>query len=213
MWLEKGLETMLRKSGVDDGMVGEEDETAHVVVPTSTLDAPTTSYTIAKKAPFKNVTVSRLATEFGAVDFIPALTTFLHEHIPGCNITPNAHDTYDLFKQVIISLPPNRYLSELKIRTNHIRAIPAVTGKGRKAGAPAVFDTTLVGEDIKEYRTLGGIAGMFSSIHHLYMLQLLMFCFRPSHCPSPCNLLPSRTIRFISPAPRIRRMVHIFGHP
>ena len=137
MWLEEGLEAMLRKSVVD---VEEENDSAGVVVPTLTLDAPTMSYTIAKTAPFKNVNISRLASEFGAVDFIPALTTFLREHIPGCNITPNIHDTYDLFKQIIVSLPPNRFLSELKTCTNRIRAIPAVKGKGRKAGAPAVFD-------------------------------------------------------------------------
>jgi len=103
MWLEKGLEAMLHESGVD----GEEDESTRVVVPTFTLDAPTMLYTIAKKVPFKNVTVSWLSTEFGTVNFVPPLTTFLCEYIPGCNITPNAHDTYDLFKQVIISLPPN----------------------------------------------------------------------------------------------------------
>ena len=160
MWLEEGLEAMLRESVVD---VEEENDSAGVVVPTLTLDAPTMSYTIAKTAPFKNVNISRLASEFGAVDFIPALTTFLREYIPGCNITPNIHDTYDLFKQIIVSLPPNQFLSELKTRTNRIRAIPAVKGKGRKAGAPAVFDTALVGEDIKEYRALGGIAGMFSA--------------------------------------------------
>ena len=166
MWLEEGLEAMLCESGEDE----EENDGTRVVVPTSTLDAPTTSYMIAKTAPFKNVTISRLGSEFGAVDFIPTLTTFLREHIPGCNITPNAHDTYDLFKQVVVSLPPNRYLSELKIRTNRIRAIPAVKSKGRKAGAPAVFDTALVGEDIKEYRELGGIASTFSLIYCLYML-------------------------------------------
>ena len=103
MWLEEGLEAMLLESGEDE----EENDGTRVVVPTSTLDAPTTSYMIAKTAPFKNVTISQLGSEFGAVDFIPALTTFLCEHIPGCNITPNAHDTYDLFKQIIVSLPPN----------------------------------------------------------------------------------------------------------
>ena len=101
MWLEEGLEGMLHESVVD---VEEDNDSTGVVVPTSTLDVPTMSYIIAKTVPFKNVNISQLASAFGAVDFIPALTTFLHEYIPGCNITPNMHDTYDLFRQVIISL-------------------------------------------------------------------------------------------------------------
>ena len=71
MWLEEGLEAMLRESGEDE----EENDGTCVVVPTSTLDAPTMSYMIAKTAPFKNVTISQLGSEFGAVNFIPALTT------------------------------------------------------------------------------------------------------------------------------------------
>ncbi|EDR01734.1 uncharacterized protein LACBIDRAFT_332982 [Laccaria bicolor S238N-H82] len=179
MWLEKGLEAML-----------------HV---------PTTSYMIAKKAPFKNVPVSWLASDFGAVDFIPALTTFLHEHIPGCDITPNAHDTYDLFKQVIVSLPPNQYLSELKIHTNRIRAIPAVKGKGRKAGAPAVFDMALVGEDIVEYRALGGIACLRAA-------QVCAIFSLPEQFGSYCQ--PLAYIEWFTPlgTPEARTGMHVIKH-
>ncbi|EDR12669.1 uncharacterized protein LACBIDRAFT_311342 [Laccaria bicolor S238N-H82] len=54
---------------------------------------------------------------------------------------------------------------------NHIRAIPAVKSKGRKAGAPAAFDMALVAEDMKEYQALGGIAGLCAAqVHTIFSL-------------------------------------------
>ncbi|KAG6806602.1 hypothetical protein H0H92_010700, partial [Tricholoma furcatifolium] len=69
----------------------DDDENEEVVfthVNASALPSPTsivtsrTSYTIAKRTPFTNVSVERLASEFGAVDFIPALTTFIRRSFP-----------------------------------------------------------------------------------------------------------------------------------
>jgi hypothetical protein len=121
------------------------------------------TYEIAKRAPFHNISVKDLVTNFGATEFIPALTTFLHEHVPESPVKPGPHDSFDLFKQVKIALPSNRYLSE-KDRTQCIRAIPEVKANGRKARAAAVFNIAFVVENATDYRKAGGIAGEGDSI-------------------------------------------------
>ncbi|KAG6859996.1 hypothetical protein C0995_000743 [Termitomyces sp. Mi166 len=41
--------------------------------------------------PFKNITIAELASTFGAVNFIPTLTSFLCAYLPGVNIFPNQY--------------------------------------------------------------------------------------------------------------------------
>jgi hypothetical protein len=89
--------------------------------------------------------VDQLMTDYGAVDFIPALATFLLKNIPQCKITPNQFDRFNIFKQITIMLPPDLYLSN-QARTSRIRSTPAVKAKGRKPGTPGRFDTALITE-------------------------------------------------------------------
>ena len=163
MWLSENMEDLVRREQISDGWewLDEEDEPASDndgSAPLHAVKLSTLTYEIAKRAPFRNVSVKDLATNFGATEFIPALTMFLHEHVPESPVKPGPHDSFDLFKQVKIALPSNRHLSE-KDRTQHIRAIPEVKANGHKAGAAAVFDTTLVVENATDYQKAGGIAG------------------------------------------------------
>lgn len=82
-------------------------------------------------------------TNYGAVDFIPALATFLCENVPQCKITPSQFDCFNIFKQIIITLSPNFYLSN-QTRTSRLRSTPTVKGKGWKPGMPGWFDTALI---------------------------------------------------------------------
>ncbi|KAG5644631.1 hypothetical protein H0H81_009458, partial [Sphagnurus paluster] len=77
-------------SGSESLSEESESESGAVPIPTPTSSAPL--YAIAKKAPFKNVTVQCLTADFGAVDFIPALTTFLRGNIPDINMFPHEFD-------------------------------------------------------------------------------------------------------------------------
>jgi hypothetical protein len=159
MWLEDKVAPIV---GDGDGD-GEDDEvevenatssttTTEVnktVLASTTTTTTTTSsrpyYILAKIAPFPNMSVDQLITDYGAVDFIPALATFLRENVPQCKITPSQFDRFDIFKQIIINLPPNFYLSN-QPRTSRLRSTPAVKAKGRKPGAPGRFDTALISE-------------------------------------------------------------------
>ncbi|KAF8871625.1 hypothetical protein BD779DRAFT_1613911 [Infundibulicybe gibba] len=104
------------------------------------------------------VTVQHLFEHFGATNFIPALTSFLQQQ-QSHPLLPNTSDRFDLYKQIIITLPPNTFLNSQKF-SNRIRTSPAVPPRGRKKGSPGVFDTALIINDPMEYRSRSGLAGL-----------------------------------------------------
>ncbi|KAJ7140071.1 Zn-finger domain-containing protein [Mycena crocata] len=116
-------------------------------------------YTIAKKPPTLNVTVVHLQTMHGAVDIIPALAAFLKLTFKSSPILPGPFDRFDVYNQVSLHLPANRYLSD-QPRTTRIRATPAIPAKNRSPGSPGVFDTVLIYEDPAQYVPSSGIEGL-----------------------------------------------------
>ena len=120
------------------------------------------THRITKMPGFQNVTMEGLANEFGAVDFNQALLTFLQLTIPRAHARPTHETHFNVYKQITICLPFNRYGSN-KPRSCHICCVPAVPGKGCKPSTPVHFDTTLIIEDIPKYEKLGGISGTFVS--------------------------------------------------
>ena len=98
----------------------------------------------AKVCPHQSVSVSDLETRYGAIDFLPALTSYLKTIIPARSfLQPGRMDRFDLYCQIILHLPPNIYLSS-DARSVRIRAIPAIPSNERKAASPARFDTALI---------------------------------------------------------------------
>lgn len=105
------------------------------------------AYHLARKPPLPATSVPSLEANFGATDFLPALTKFLKKIIPARSfIEPSRIDRFDVFKQIKLDLPPNPYLSS-QSRSIRIRATPASPAKGRKLGTPAHFDTAFVEDD------------------------------------------------------------------
>jgi len=101
------------------------------------------NYSIAKNAPFQNLNVHTLSSSFGALDFLPVLTTFLRLHIPICNISPSQYDCFNTFWQLNVRLLPNCYLNDSPW-TSRICTTPAVEAKGRTPAKPPHFDAALV---------------------------------------------------------------------
>ncbi|KAJ7731496.1 hypothetical protein B0H16DRAFT_1772807 [Mycena metata] len=131
----------------EDDTVAEESVTIAISSPIPTL---ITSYTISKKPAALNTTVAHLQLQHGALDIIPALTAFLKLNFRTCPIVPGPFDRFDLYNQVILHLPANRYLSSQHL-TNRIR---------RRLGSPAFFDTALVIETPQEYIPSSGVKGL-----------------------------------------------------
>ncbi|KAJ7080850.1 hypothetical protein C8R44DRAFT_836592 [Mycena epipterygia] len=184
LWLQRQEAIALRTSYIqwlalqglplkDSGAESEDEEAPEQIIfhlPPTTL--PTTAYSIAKSPPIENVTVGYLQTVHGADDIIPALTAFLKLHFPRCPVTPGSYDRFDVFNQIIVHLPRNRYLSD-QPRSSRIRAIRAVPKKGHSSGSPAVFDTALVIEDPTQYQPSSGLTGALKSLSQIRVILKL----------------------------------------
>ncbi|KAK7018916.1 hypothetical protein R3P38DRAFT_2714788 [Favolaschia claudopus] len=143
----------------DSDSDSDDDDVDNVVVKLPPTKLPVTSYKIAKSPAVENVPVAQLVNSHGATSFIPALTTFLKLHFKPSPIQPSLHDRFDIFNQISVFIPPNRYISN-NTRSSRIRALPAVPPKARSSGSPAIFDTALVIEDPTQYVPSSGLTGL-----------------------------------------------------
>lgn len=121
-----------------------------------------TVYHVAKVPAVKNLAVTQLETQYGADQFLPALKAFLHMHSRAA-VEPSRYDRFDVFKQITITLPPNRHLSARQ-RINRIRATPMKPPHGRKPAVPAHFDTAFIIEDPKQYINAFKLDGKFLAL-------------------------------------------------
>jgi hypothetical protein len=136
------------------------------------------NYSLAKRPPYQNISVDNILLKFGTIDFISALSTFLHHSFPGTTVLPSIFDRFDVYKQLVIKLPRNPYLSEHN-RTDRIRTTPFVNANGRSQEKPSHFDTALIIEDPQLYKLDGGIAGkFFFPISFLYFFNCLLLGLR-----------------------------------
>ncbi|KAG2086165.1 uncharacterized protein F5147DRAFT_791957 [Suillus discolor] len=115
-----------------------------------------TVHSLAKTPAYPQRSVQHLVTAHGASMFLPALKLFLRNHMPHAIIAPGLQDRFDVFRQVVITAPPNPLISESP-RQWRVRATPEVLpGRGRKPGSPAKFDMALTSNGIQP-RTLEGM--------------------------------------------------------
>ncbi|KAF7295758.1 hypothetical protein HMN09_01118400 [Mycena chlorophos] len=212
LWLQRQEAIAIRCAYVDwvlarrpgtDSDVSEEDgfdsddesDDAQLAIPRA---VPTTTYSIAKFPAKKDKTIAWIATTY-ATDpalFVSALSTFLKHHFRN-PILPGRYDRYNIYKQLHLRLPANRYLSSA--RTAHrIRALPAVPARQRRAEIPAIFDTALIIENPAEYHPSSGLDGLrparirmiFELPHHLGSFQhplAYIEWFTPLNGPEPVS--------------------------
>ncbi|KAG2112395.1 uncharacterized protein F5147DRAFT_744599 [Suillus discolor] len=102
---------------------------------------------VAKSCPFPNVSVSHLQTIFGAIDFIPALQTFLNHHFP--------HSS-------------KSHVSNLKW-LNCVQAHPPIPNRDHhKPAAPAHFDVafTLAGLQVAQIHVIFKLPSYYGNFTH-----------------------------------------------
>jgi hypothetical protein len=170
-WIENRLGVVVTEMNEESENLSDDEVTVDDVQgrcngTTTTNNHDKFKYFVAKRPPFQNITVDKLILNFGAIDFISALSTFLRLTFSETTVLPSIHDRFDAYKQVVINLPYNPYLSEHK-RTDRIRTSPLVKGSGRSPEKPAHFDTALIIEDDQLYKSDGGIKGEYSFIRFL----------------------------------------------
>ena len=180
LWVEERLSTAQTVGEGEE--VGDSDGDSESITATTTIKNALPSalpYTFAKTAPFHQITIEQIISDFGATHFLEALCTFLHKHISTCKISPHIFDCFDVYKQINIHLPYNCYLSN-HLWTNHIRTTPATAKLGRKAATAACFDTALLVENWEDHDKFGGLEGMYFLVSG-HLLTLILHP-RPSRC-------------------------------
>ncbi|KAF9496260.1 hypothetical protein BDN71DRAFT_1505955 [Pleurotus eryngii] len=157
-WVHNCLPSLLAKPPKDpdskpvtkQGTTEDEDEQTLTQPSPSTPSLTPAFYRIAKVAPFRRM-VAELETLHGAIDFVPALSTFLKQLNPKSRIEPSCYDRFNVYKKLAISIAPNRFLSS-ESRTSQLWATCAQPHEGCKKPMPAHFDTALVIEDLGVYK-------------------------------------------------------------
>ncbi|KIP01148.1 hypothetical protein PHLGIDRAFT_44175, partial [Phlebiopsis gigantea 11061_1 CR5-6] len=105
-------------------------------------------YTIARSCPYPRRSLAVIESENNAVEFLPAVQSFVHELNPSLDPAhlPSRLHTYRIYKQLKVRRPWNPFVGS-KVTFDRIRATAAVPARGRKPAVPGHFDTALVLED------------------------------------------------------------------
>jgi len=120
---------------------------------------PGHEYRLPKTCPFPSLSVNRLVSTYGALDFVPAFQAFLTKHKPNSRIRASIFDFFNVYKSVSAILPSIPHISD-KNRLNKLRACCAIPSRDlRKPDTPAHFDTALIIQDRDLHREIGGLHG------------------------------------------------------
>ncbi|EIN11500.1 hypothetical protein PUNSTDRAFT_33358, partial [Punctularia strigosozonata HHB-11173 SS5] len=99
-------------------------------------------YKIAVEPPLRNISVAHLVEKHHAVQFLSALETYLKTRADSANVIPNDSDRFDLYKQLVLLLPPTPVASSPSF--DKIRAFPGAPKNNILKQAPSHFDTALI---------------------------------------------------------------------
>ena len=67
----------------------------------------------------------KITEKFSTTNFLPDFLKFLQHNLPGTTRTPTYHNCFDAYKQLIISLPSNRFLGE-RVLIDRVQIAPSV---------------------------------------------------------------------------------------
>ncbi|KAF8486519.1 hypothetical protein JB92DRAFT_3258522, partial [Gautieria morchelliformis] len=128
----------------DDISDNESDRAADIAIPL--LSSHSTKWQLAKEPPYPHVSLQFLKDKHGAVDIVPALTTYLATKVPGSRVTPSNYDLVDVYAKISrFLLSPQRLTDETQ--KDSVRATPF--RHERKQVIPQHFDTALVHDDLE----------------------------------------------------------------
>ena len=223
IWVDKQLESMVR-TVEEDVLDDDEDvvDATHRDINMNQRDHNITHsrdhelnirYSLAKQPPHQNLTVEKLTQNFGTTNFLPALTTFLRQNLPGTTITPTIRDRFNAYKQIVLLPPSDRYLGD-RIVMERVRTTPSTKASGRALAKPPHFDTAFVVDDPALYKTEGGISGVFLLFFSYEYLTLTLFFhvgLRVAHVRLIFNL-PPQFGKFPHPLAYIEWFTHM-GNP
>ncbi|KAG1781874.1 hypothetical protein EV702DRAFT_1184927 [Suillus placidus] len=122
---------------------------------------------LAKTPAHPRQSVQHLITAHGTTMFLPALKSFLHEHMPRNNIVPGPHDHFDVYRQVVIVTLPDPRVSD----------------------SPKRFDMALISDGVwtSNLRTFEGVR--VAQVRIIFTLPSLAYVewFTPLREPDPSS--------------------------
>jgi hypothetical protein len=155
-------------SDTDDEVEVGEDDLNDPSVP-----VPNSSHSVSVKPAYPHISLSTITTEFRAIGFLPALTTYIRRTYPppALPMLPNAADHFDVYKRLNIALPGLTAVGRQAF-IDRIRATPGVSGRGRLSDVPAHFDMALI--RVEEERTNEATKGSYLEGNYDLILD---YCF------------------------------------
>ncbi len=120
-------------------------------------------YRIAVRCPSPRTPLIVLEQSHGASEFLPALKTFVRHHFPQAKSLPNHLTRYNVYKQLKVERPWNKFISNL-VAFDKIHATAPVPARGRSPAVLAHLHTALVIKDPMAYRARekGSLDGKYS---------------------------------------------------
>lgn len=187
--------------------VDDDEVLFNALSPLLTPAATPITYKIAKTPPFRR-TADELGVLHGAVDFLSALELYLKTAHGSFGISPGYFDRFDIYKQITITLAPNRFLSSAP-RKSQLHATPLQPAHGRNPAVPSQFNTALIIEDPATYNGHGALMSAYPYIYSSSKSGSNCLPYRPSPSRTDtCHLLPSPTARSHPPSSRLCRVVY-----
>ncbi|KAI0047576.1 hypothetical protein FA95DRAFT_1492341, partial [Auriscalpium vulgare] len=104
---------------------------------------------IPKSPSFPRLTAEQITVDFGAVDFLNCLTTFMAANPTSFSprVVPLPTDRFDVFKRLTLHLPAPRQVSLRRLLVQDVvRAVPAQAAHGRQKETAAIHDIALAVE-------------------------------------------------------------------
>ena len=163
IWLQRQEAILLRSAylawchpQVDTDNANEEDvsDTEDLA---DWVSHPSNHWRIAKNPPFANVSIDYIETHHQLSNFLQVLTDFIQKHMSYAP-RPSKYDRFNVYKQVSLCLPPNRYISA-KLNIDRVRTTPACERQGRRPAVLAQFDTVFVIETPATYKPSSSLEG------------------------------------------------------
>lgn len=157
----------------NDSDDGGDDVASRLTSESTAAPSPPCSWQIAKRPPFVNLSLRDIETNHSAHEFLSSFSSFIRKFISRAP-TPSKYDRFNAYKQLIVTLPFNRYLNPTRINKERIRAIPTRPAQGRRTSTPSRFDTVFVIEDPATYQPSSSLHGKPQS-HSSFKYNCLLF--------------------------------------
>ncbi|KAI0070500.1 hypothetical protein K474DRAFT_1608585 [Panus rudis PR-1116 ss-1] len=162
-------------------------------------------YILAKECAWQKRRLHQLQTEHGATQFHAALLLYVRKHYAHVHYRPTQYTQYSCYRQLKVLRPWNPYTGNPFVY-DRIRAIPAVSEKGRRKAVPGGFDTVLVVEDREAFANapVGSVQGVRAA------RVRVLFNLPPHFLSAGCRQKTVAYVEWYTPFTRVDELTQMY---